>query len=57
MDNFTIFLDTAFCNTSDSVHGAGVISLQHVTLSSSPVCVKETPTVDPAEWVNTAKPS
>ena len=48
---------TALCNTSDNAHGAGVVPLQHVTLPSSPVCVKETPTIDPTECADTVMPS
>ena len=50
-------MDIAFCNTSASAHGTGVVPLQHVMMSNSPVCVKETPTIDPSESTDNAMPS
>ena len=47
-------MDSALCSTADSAHGAGVVPLQYVMMSS---CVKETPTYDPTECIDTAMPS
>ena len=49
-------ISQSFWTQHSSAPGAGV-PLQHVTMSSSPVCVKETPTIDPSECTNTAMPS